>query len=353
MKKSRVIIASFVGIISLIGASIGVTVAWYNSSNNLFLNTVNITFTGEKDLFIGLNEDERKENLQEELGLGGNFEPVSSMYSSSWLINHEALPKFCSSYDIVSINDESTYRKTSNAETGFFQKEVYLYSSDTLTVTLDPEKTIFTPAEEINEKTAKAMVNVNNELDYNKTLKGLNNLVKALRFSILIPDEENYRYYIIDPYKEDVTYYAGRLDVNNDGYYNSYITSEGDRYEFLFGEYDNEDKIIYDDPISDDSSYLDEDMDPSIFNAKTKKNTYRLNLEESITNGLNIAKEDSIALKDVEDNVYIPLKAYTPKKIIISLYIEGWDLDNVDANILGQFDSQISFKIHSIYPQEV
>ena len=56
--------------------------------------------------------------------------------------------------------------------------------------------------------------------------------------------------------------------------------------------------------------------------------------------------EDSLSLAEADGTWQIPLKAYEPKKLIFSLYVEGWDLDNTNITLNGQFDAHIAFKIY-------
>ena len=43
--------------------------------------------------------------------------------------------------------------------------------------------------------------------------------------------------------------------------------------------------------------------------------------------------------------IRIPLKRGEPKKIVLSIYLEGWDRDNVNNTMGANFISNVTFKI--------
>ena len=61
----------------------------------------------------------------------------------------------------------------------------------------------------------------------------MNSIANSLRISILVPDENYYSYFIIDPKKDDEKiYFVGRLDNNADGYYDFKAGKENDERSF-------------------------------------------------------------------------------------------------------------------------
>ena len=69
------------------------------------------------------------------------------------------------------------------------------------------------------------------------------------------------------------------------------------------------------------------------------------NLDKSIENGMEVAKENSIAVEEAENSVYIPLYENESRKLYISFYLEGWDLDNTNITMFAYFTINISFMI--------
>ena len=168
----------------------------------------------------------------------------------------------------------------------------------------------------------------------------LNNIENSLRISLL-EDSSDYKFNIIDPKKDIDTPYFGILDLNNDHYYDSYVTSDNKKQEFLFGEYYNDEKIVY--------KYNDvenEITDFNTFSAKHEANSYSVDLATSIENGLTVNYENSVSLSEVTSNLeFIKLDAFIEKRFVLDIYIEGWDKDNITLGEFGAFTSLIKFKV--------
>ena len=83
--------------------------------------------------------------------------------------------------------------------------------------------------------------------------------------------------------------------------------------------------------------------------AKHAPNVKTFNKEKSLENGLELAKEEIYKLSDFERVGYtdfvIPVKRYTPTKFVLSIYIEGWDLDSVNYTMGATFISKLSLRI--------
>lgn len=337
MNKRRLVIGGL-GLITALGiSSLSMSLAWYSSGTRLMVSSVDISFIGAKNIKLGVSPDgEFKEALDKELNQIDNYYPVSSMFSSRWMDNKESLPKFRNSYKSVDLNDKSTYQESTEATGGYFQQELYLYSDFNVWVTLDKEMVTFTPDIEKNKERAQRMKNTSSE-SYEEILRDLNSVTDALRFSILNPQEDEYNYYIIDPYKEKDTYLCGPLDNSQDGYYD-HINGQ----EIIYGEYDEEEEIIYDEPRSEDSHV---DGRRTVFNASHKKGIKPFNEDQLHDNKMKAHIEDSLAKNEIEDNLEIKLEAQEPKKIVVSLYLEGWDTQNVDYSAFGSFNASLGFKI--------
>lgn len=342
MNKRNLIIGSLIAINATIVTSIALSVAWYNSGAILTIDNINVTFAGEKEIFIGLKQDgEFVSSLDDELDQIENYYPVSSMFSSPWLNSKSDTPEFRSTYQGVTHYDSSTYQESKRATSGYYQQRLYLYSETPVYVTLDKEKTIASPNVEKNNEKASSLQKEFKDLSLDEIKENLNNVHKSLRISILNPKEDEYDYDIIDPFKEDETLLCGVLDHNNDGYYDYYADDVGNQYELVYGEYNDENDVKYNSPGDETalSGY------PTVFNAKHHEGVYTFNMNESELNGFVPKVEDSISLDEVEDNILIPVYPKTPKEIVVSVYLEGWDLDNTNLTCYGEFNMNVSFKI--------
>ena len=337
MNKKRLVVGGF-GLLCALGVtSISMSLAWYASGTRLLVSGLDVTFIGSKEIKIGVTKDgEFKESLGEELNQIENYYPVSSMFSSLWLDNKESTPKFRNSYRSVDPNDKSTYQESTLATGGYFQQELYLYSEHRVWITIDKEMINFTPDENKNKERASRLADTS-AMSYEEILTDLNSVTNSLRFSVLTPDEDDYHYYIVDPYKESDTYLCGTLDNTQDGYFDNV-----DGHEVVFGEYDKEEEIVFDSPGSEDSVL---EGRQTVFNAKHKKGVKSFNSSQLNENKLGAHKENSIARNDIEGAIEIPLEAQEPKKIVVSLYLEGWDRDNVDYSAYGSFNATVGFKI--------
>ncbi len=354
MKKRNLLIALFASINALLVASIGLSLAWYVSGSILYIQQINISFRGDKKIYVGLDDNE--ENFKETIKFDDkNYFPISSMFSEEWIDRKASKPQFRGEYTAISHSNPNSYTKSDlvEEENGYFSKELYLYCESNVVLTVDSEQTTFTPDEEANERKARSLANENESKE--DILKDLNDVVKSLRYSILIPNEEDYHYYIVDPYKEEDTYLCGLMnyDDNSNKYYDSYHEEE-ERYEYFYGEYNDESLIIYDEPLEEDTEQVGR---PSKFNAVHQAGVHTVNMEDSLSNGFIPKVEESLSLdkadikteQGYENGVRIKLKAFIPTKIVLSLYLEGWDLDNTSYVEQGEFNANIKFRIGEEY----
>ena len=102
-----------------------------------------------------------------------------------------------------------------------------------------------------------------------------------------------------------------------------------------------------------------ENYDYSSFDSLHQQGVHRLDLEASRKNGRIIEQEESISLEDLgvkdqkkgnqlslkDSKRIIPLYRNKPRKIILSLYREGWDRDCINQTMGASFLSSISFGI--------
>jgi len=343
MNRKRLIITSLVVTSALLLGTIATTVAWFSGSTYLEYNNINI---GIADKHIEISGDD----VNWESTLGGdyfekidNFRPVTSMYSYRWIEEKALEPEFRNGFSTADTQYVTESYKATLATTGFFSHPVYIKADSDSYITLDPEKTFFDANEEKNKEKAKELKLYYPELTEEQILDNLNSIKKSLRMSILVLNNSDsqslrdYKYYVIEPYKDRETLFGGVLDNDENNYYDHV-----DGYEAVYGDLTNTDKAVYDAPAQYDVPI---EGQYSIFNAKTEKGIRHFNLEQSLENGFGIAKENSIALEDANKEVIIPLEANVSRKMIISFYMEGWDLDNTNVTMYSNFKIDVSFMI--------
>lgn len=357
MKKNRLIIGGFGIINAALIASLGMSLAWYANGDILTVSGINITYRGDKEVLIGLTEDETTFGSTLTFNDAENnkdYFPVSSMFSDEWINVKAKKPQFRDAYSIIDHDVVDSYTKSSlitRDEDGYFSKEIYFYCEASVVLTIDSEGTSFTPDIEANRNTAKKKTSNEDEIAAYEA--ELNKVTDSLRFSVLIPDEDNYQYYIVDPHKDKETYLCGIMNYDHytDAYYDSYYT-DTEQYEYFYGEYNDESLLVYDDPRATDSE-IEDGVRPNMFHAKHKAGVRPVNLEKSIENGFVPKKESSLSLDEADiskdvgqaNGVRIKIRPYEVTKIVLSLYLEGWDLDNTNIIEQGKFNADIKFKI--------
>ena len=353
MKKRALIIGGFGLINALIVSGIGMSLAWYDSASLLRVDNIKVSFVGEMKVYVSTNPDgpfDTNTITNDEWGYSGIYYPVSSMYSDLWL-NQSNIeePLFRSAYRNALQSDESTYKESYLAAEGYFVTDLYFYTEarDAL-ITIDPSATSFIPNEEKNQETVSHMDA--SEEKKAETLEGLNNAHKAVRFSILEQDSNNdYHYTIFDPFKDKETYFAGPLDLNADHEFDYYSESSTVEKEFMFGQYSNSDKIIYNDNmINDVDKYTS-------FTSNHAEGVQGIDFEASIANGFTPAIEQSVSInphiegnENIDEEIYdqfsFRINRFEVKKITLCLYVEGWDRDNTNITQAGSFIANIQFK---------
>ena len=202
-----------------------------------------------------------------------------------------------------------------------------------------------TADEELNRLYAEKIKGDYKDLTVDEITERLNSLEKCMRISLLIPDENDYKYYIIDPYKDEdnPVLMGGRQDLNKDGYYDHYTSlANSEMYETIYGEINDRSLAIYDDKLTSDTELVGEETS---FNAMSMENVHPFNLQASLDNGLVIKEEDSLSLDELESEIIIPMYNNVPKEIVLSIYMEGWDTDCINAHMGGSFNLELSFMI--------
>ena len=211
MKKSKITLALYLGCIALSVAGISLSVAWYAAANRLRISSIDITIDCDRELFISTSPDgEFVEKLNyNDLNHSGDFLPLTSAHSSTWLNNKSDTPVF---FDETRYSSYEYAELYSPSNRGYYSQKFYLKSDDDVYVTLDYEKTFLNANPEYNKSYAERLYEEYQASD-NIRLKNLtkeeielrlNRLINAMRFSILVTDSKDYSYTIIDPNKRDI-----------------------------------------------------------------------------------------------------------------------------------------------------
>ena len=359
MKKQKLILAMYIGVIALAVASVSMSVAWFASSANLRINSINITIDTDRSLDISTSKDDGYTDRinHTELDPSGVFVPLTSAHSSLWTSQKKDSPIF---YDESNASEVEHFEAYRPASYGYFSQKFYLLADDDLWITIDAEKTFIHANEEYNTAYAKKLYKhyqrsqdphdaYYKSFSEDELKQKLDDIVKAMRFSLLIKDGEEYSYTIIDPYYEEETVLGGTLDNAFDQYFDYYL-KEGtvdDFYERVYGEYVG--TPAYDDPLDQDSAFNNPDELPSAFNARHKNGVKRFNETRSKEeNGFEFKVEEAIKLEDFNNKFvpfHFPVYRDTPKEVVVSIYIEGWDKDSVNYTMGAAFISDFTFKI--------
>jgi len=339
-QRKRLLIASILGVISIGITSLSFSYAWYASSSRVEISGVDIDIRSTRELTISssLNEEFRSE-IRFNDNSYGFFDPCSSMYKSNWMSEKKDTPEFYR-YDMPFV-DSSGNPRYSKANRGLFLQDLYINADDDVYVTLDKEMLHINEIVEANEKRAKEIAYLYPQFSQEEIVARLNSLKNCLRIGILDPDPESYNFYIIDPYKEGRTYLAGRQDIEKTSYYSYYVNGQ-QLYETVYGEVNDRSKIVYDEANKEDVDIVGE---ATSFNAKSMKGVHPFDLEKSVENGLIIKEEESLLVDEVDEEIMIPVYNQTPKRIVLAIYMEGWDLDCTNAHMGASFSVELGFKI--------
>ena len=367
MDNKKTLTLAIAGLSLLLAASITSTVAWYTGSTYLAITDINIHLK-DPNLEIATENLVFKNQLDGyDLNEVNDFTAVTTAFSYEWLDRKEETPIFKNGFANgvgYVLNKPSDYSK---ATFGYFSQTFYLKCDIDAYITFDKENTKFIPDVESNERMLENEGFMNdmrnrysdlNESDLKiKVLKNLNNVVNSMRFSILILDDEydeydDYKYFIYDPNKTVETYLGGILDTTDSGYYSTYNNKE-----VLYGEIISSDPnktaqecVVYDNPLlAETNLYKKSEM--TCFNANNFAGDMKFNKELSIANGLVIKTEDSFGPNEVETQLLIPVNAHRPRKIVLSFYQEGWDLDNTNLIVYSHFLTNMQFMIAPVAPR--
>lgn len=426
MNKKIVIL--FSGLVLLLVSSLSMTVAWFAGSRELYIDMITLSVKADPEFKISTKKivspsvppyiPPDHPDLHNSLDFGdtGKYEPVSSMYNGWLNVTGASAPVFVGPYKHAdeAWDDPSSYEMT----TGFFRKDLYLYTDRNMYVTfdstLDPndpskKQSIVTDNDikgsdnmDPNERVADRKAKEKAEMTYlpiaeariaeqgitdpvtqalikstvyqeqythyynDVYLPQLRSIVDSVRISILDFDEpvdENSdytikKYYIIDPNKNGSTVFGGRLNTSANSDYFDFFTDEAHNNEvreILYGDMiDKSKQIPYDDAPDHDIFPPDYEEKRSCFVAATKAGVKPVDESKFEEQGIQFYQEKSLNPGEADatysavdtNSVVIRLKPWTPHKITLSVYIEGWDKDNTDCTQEGAFKMNIKFKFY-------
>lgn len=354
MNSKRVAIFGIAGLSLMLAASITMTVAWYNGSSYLAVNNINIGLH-DKKLQISTDNETFKDFIpDEELMRVGRFRAVSTMFSDDWVERKEEKPIFKGSFGTSEKNVVNSPNDANNTSGGYFSQDIYIKCDSDVYLTLDSEQTTFNSDEQENQDMIQDIREKYPGLTDEEIFSNLNDVVKSLRISLLVlndSDDESgefpdYSYYIVDPYKDKITYMGGILDSDKNGYYD--YSSENK--EVLYGQSHCSDEnktveecLVYQEPALTSTHVSTKEL--TCFTSGNKEGVRKIDFDASFENGLVLEEENSVALEKAEEEILIPLKAEVSKRIVLSFYQEGWDLENTDFVRYSHFFVNVIFKI--------
>jgi len=326
-----------------LGVFVTSTVAWFDISNNLIVN--NLTMAFGKDLEgikIGFSEDGAfytdvdSDILQREIGFEPSraFFPVTSGFQSEWLTPSTTFE------GTLPVLHTDPIEGNLVAHSGFLQFPLFFETSEDGYIYLDAG-TSFTANTDENLKAAKKL---------HLQPLDLNQIAYCSRVSFF---SEEYGFKIFEPNVPVSSHTAlgGRLDLSPfDGYYDFDAETES---EVIYGDYNRSDNptLYYGPAATADTEY---EGTNTCFNAATKEGIRPLDVTTSESlGGLKIATETTYTLAEMMApegggrlGVGRPLVycyAGQPKKVLLTIYVEGWDYDTVQAVSASSFNMNIVF----------
>ena len=335
------------------------TSAWYNLLDIAVVSNLNLKIDmSDAILELGLKKGEDiiwlDENhpdgfTKEEMGIEDTLlTDVSGMFESDWLNRSTdmatAFPKFHSRYKPGLSTTNTGFISEQEVEKNIVQQEFIFYSENyDMDIYLD-ESTSFSPNATLNREKAKEKAsNPEDEVEVNRIKEKLDKVIYATRMSLFSEDG----YYLINPYKgtdvidgEVETYYGGLLDLNKDGFYD-YL----DGKEILYGEFAGD--ISYSGVGDSEDDHMKDISKYNTFQGEHKKDIQKVDISKA-----NIKMENSkplayytLDLKNnpLKDTPICRVKKGEQKRVVLSIYVEGWDRHMTDDIASASFDVNIAF----------
>ncbi|MCR5514249.1 MAG: hypothetical protein K6F36_02280 [Bacilli bacterium] len=306
------------------------TIAWFNVSDFLTVGNIKVSCTNH-DIRIGTRNSLGSIEFESDDMVSSDEQtfltPVSSMFQDNSQYLDTLFPALSSEYPSV-----RGYGKTDVATSGFWQEEIFLTSDVGTYVYLD-ESTYVVANQRLNEIAATQT---------GLSVDDLNKVEDAVRVSFYSSDG----YVIYEPNVEESskTPLAGLLDVS---FYDGYIDYNSSNEEVLYGEYNEDATLKYDDAVDHDVEHHEYDNAKPGVGGKTLAGIKHLNLEKSVNEGnLKIKEEETYALKDLllKGSQYVCYIAPNEmKRLVVTIYLEGWDKECSNDLINSAFSAHIAF----------
>ncbi len=331
-------------------ASVTSTYAWFEVSEHAKVSQLDFSIRDAADFEIGLKNNDGDYDYYRDVNdeiLETHFSryrpnsvlhDLSSNYQSLWL-NEDTNPE--TDFPVLrrAYADKDKPHQIYVAQSGYYQFEFFLKSNRDMYLFLDANHCYAKPLHDLNATTAAALKNV--------TAEELDHIVNACRVSFY----SSMGFLIWEPNASvgSTTVFGGALDLNGDGYYDDL-----DGKEVVYGEYSDDDPLIYDEAPTAD--ILPSSDTHSSFVATHRAGIAPFNLEKSEAAGLSFAKETTYTLADLsipegagqyDSNTMHPLlalKAGVSSRLVVTIYLEGWDLDMIDSIGEGHFTLGLGFQ---------
>jgi hypothetical protein len=324
------------------------TFAWYRLADLLIVDNIAVKYKGSETFKIGMKDSAGviqypnyvdmdtpqiidNDVLKNYSGFTGTeiLKPVSGMFQNLWLnsstVFDSTIPTFRSGYTPLStnVNEAEVANSSSYLQFEFYfycDRDCYVFLADTTTLVANHEDNLLIAngsqegAAELDKVADCARVSFYSDLGY----------------TIWEPN--------VDQSSE--TPFAGRLNLTNDDDY--YETQNGK--EILYGQYSC-DHLVYDDAGRSTSMK----GSGTAFDALSDPNAQALDLDKSKSEGALIIQNEEAYPLSVLDNTETTTHAlaYCPmnvaKRMVVSVYVEGWDRQMVDTVGSAKFDLNLAF----------
>lgn len=359
MSNHKLFLVGLLSFFLTLVASVTSTYAWFAVSEAGKISFMDMRINEQHSIQIGLKNqdggldfyDSVNDSILEEHFIsykaGSPLSDLSSMYGKLWLnenTNYETdYPILRQAYSVG-----GDHHASYPAQQGFYQFEFFFKSDSDMYLFLDYEATT---CKALHDKNLEYVNRYNEDIeDESKKLdvRDLDNVVNATRVSFFSKNG----FYILEPNatKSSNTVLGGILDATSkDGYYDFDTSNK----EIVYGEYDNDDALVYDEASDTDTEVIGR---ATCFNASHKAGIRRFNYEKSVENGLSFQKEKTYTLEQLglkanegqfDEERMTPiasLKANEPTRVVVTIYLEGWDLDVTEAIGNGEFSLSLGFK---------
>ncbi len=320
------------------------TYAWWDMASSVTVDQFLISTSSSPRLLVGIKDEAGDIAYGDTLTDGAlgksnedfvSFAPLteaSAMFSSSWLTpDFDFESGFPSLYGPYWTAGSSTGETPALAE-GYLSFEFYFLSDLDVDLYLDGSSSI-APLHEVNVLRAEELALPGITGD------SLDEVVKFARVSFLSEDA----YTILAPAKHERTRFGGILNLRgNDPYYD-----HKDGKEVVYGE--TRGTPSYLPPLEDDS---EPPSVPSAFSAIHKAGIERFDEDSP---GFDIVTEPSYSIEELAlppdtgqadpliHHSLASLEAGIPKRVVVSIYAEGWDTAFVESASYGAFTLTLSF----------